>query len=215
MQIFNKEVPAKWLEVLSVVQSVFPQAVLAGGCLRDLALGGEVKDLDVFVPYDPTVYTFPDEDPVVTWGSPDKMDDLAHQSGWRSLPPNDEMADHDYGNFAAVVADLKDYLVPGLAQPVQVIHLDLPEWSPMAVLERMDFGACQLGIDRTGFHATMVAQVDIATHRITLLHDDPNRVAWSIKRGVRFRRKYQGTHVHVDLRKAAVYFADINEVEAQ
>jgi hypothetical protein len=83
----------------------------------------------------------------------------------------------------------------------------------MAVLERMDFGACQIGIDHTGLHATMVAQVDIATHRITLLHDDPSRLEHSIKRACRFQQKYQGTGVRVDLSMAAAYFVDDNEVE--
>jgi hypothetical protein len=113
MQIFNKEVPAEWLEVLRVIQSVFPQAVLAGGCLRDLVLGGEVKDLDVFVPYS---------------NSSDKMDDLAHLSGWRLVPSS---GDGDYGNLTAVVADVQDYVVPGIPSRSRWsiwIYLSGPRW---------------------------------------------------------------------------------------
>ena len=54
MTIFGKEVPWAWTEVLRTVQSVHPEAILAGGALRDLILGGEVKDLDIFIGPDQT-----------------------------------------------------------------------------------------------------------------------------------------------------------------
>src|ERR1700754_852148 len=39
------------LAALTLVQAVFPKAVLAGGYLRDLFFGKTPKDIDIFVPY--------------------------------------------------------------------------------------------------------------------------------------------------------------------
>jgi hypothetical protein len=43
------QIPAKWVAVLAAIQVAAPEAFLAGGALRDLDLGREVKDLDIFV----------------------------------------------------------------------------------------------------------------------------------------------------------------------
>lgn len=43
-------VPLTWLNTLYKIQEVFPPAVLAGGCLRDLWNGIKPKDVDVFIP---------------------------------------------------------------------------------------------------------------------------------------------------------------------
>ena len=43
-------IPSEWGNVLSEVQGVFPGAIIAGGALRDLFLGKEVKDVDIFIP---------------------------------------------------------------------------------------------------------------------------------------------------------------------
>lgn len=48
--IGNLPIPLRWLEVLYKVQQVFPPAVMAGGCLRDLWNNIQPKDVDIFVP---------------------------------------------------------------------------------------------------------------------------------------------------------------------
>ncbi len=48
--IGNLPIPLRWLEVLYKVQQVFPPAVMAGGCLRDLWNNLQPKDVDIFVP---------------------------------------------------------------------------------------------------------------------------------------------------------------------
>lgn len=42
--------PAEWLATLSKIQAVFPGAVIAGGALRDLDNGRQIKDVDIFIP---------------------------------------------------------------------------------------------------------------------------------------------------------------------
>jgi len=42
-------VPIEWKKFLSTVQTLFPDAVIAGGALRDLIVEKQVKDVDIFV----------------------------------------------------------------------------------------------------------------------------------------------------------------------
>lgn len=58
--IGNLPIPLRWLEVLYKVQQVFPPAVMAGGCLRDLWNNLQPKDVDIFVPVKNEVYALPD-----------------------------------------------------------------------------------------------------------------------------------------------------------
>lgn len=44
------KIPAIWMEVLASIQQDYPQAVIAGGALRDLHNGRPIKDVDIFIP---------------------------------------------------------------------------------------------------------------------------------------------------------------------
>lgn len=44
------QLPTAWLDVLTKVQTQYPSAVIAGGCLRDLDYGLQPKDVDIFIP---------------------------------------------------------------------------------------------------------------------------------------------------------------------
>ena len=57
--IGNLPIPLRWLEVLYKVQQVFPPAVMAGGCLRDLWNNLQPKDVDIFIPVKNEVCAFP------------------------------------------------------------------------------------------------------------------------------------------------------------
>lgn len=43
-------IPAEWSQVLRSVQEYFPQAIIAGGALRDLWHDKPAKDVDIFIP---------------------------------------------------------------------------------------------------------------------------------------------------------------------
>lgn len=43
-------IPEEWRDVLNKTQEVFPQALIAGGSLRDLDYDFEPKDVDIFIP---------------------------------------------------------------------------------------------------------------------------------------------------------------------
>ena len=44
-----KDIPPEWVSMLRHVQTYFPNAKIAGGALRDLELGKEIKDVDIFI----------------------------------------------------------------------------------------------------------------------------------------------------------------------
>lgn len=44
------KIPQAWKDLLCKIQVVFPSAVIAGGCLRDLDHDKPFKDVDIFVP---------------------------------------------------------------------------------------------------------------------------------------------------------------------
>lgn len=42
----------EWIETLKDIQFIFPSAVIAGGCIRDMIYNKEVKDIDIFIQID-------------------------------------------------------------------------------------------------------------------------------------------------------------------
>lgn len=46
----TSKIPQEWKDILEAVQVYFPQAVIAGGALRDLYHDKPVKDIDIFIP---------------------------------------------------------------------------------------------------------------------------------------------------------------------
>ncbi len=47
--IDEHSIPAIWKDKLAAVQRYFPEAIIAGGALRDLDHGREIKDVDIYV----------------------------------------------------------------------------------------------------------------------------------------------------------------------
>lgn len=183
MQIFNKTVPPQWLDVLSLVQSINPTAVLAGGCLRDLILGGEVKDLDVFV----------DASNENLWEDLQQVLMLRH--GWRvCMQVNADYVASMRGEVAKVVG----FRVPGCEHEVQIIGLKSLT-TPYEAIERMDFGACQIGIaGPTHCLFTKDAAVDFRQRTITMLEPaDHVQECRSLARATRFAEKYHASDVRV------------------
>lgn len=42
-------IPQEWKKFLSIIQTMFPSAIIAGGALRDTICDNEVKDVDIFI----------------------------------------------------------------------------------------------------------------------------------------------------------------------
>jgi hypothetical protein len=186
MTIFGKHVPAEWTDALLTVQSVIPEAILAGGALRDLILGGEVKDLDVFVPADPQRRL------------ENLFEVLQFRHGWRQITT---IPAGYVGTMRDEVAYVAGYRVPSMDTEVQIIALKQMETAGDAV-RRMDFGACQIGmLSPTHFVWTDEAFLDLSSRRITMLPPaDEVQSGRSLLRADRFRQKYgaDGCDVVVD-----------------
>ena len=183
MQLFGKTVPPAWLDILSLIQSIAPSAVLAGGCLRDLILGGEVKDLDIFV----------DASSEIGWEDIQHVLTLRH--GWRvSMTVNTDYVQTMRSEVAKVVG----FRVPSFPLEVQIVGLRSLK-SPEDAIDRMDFGACQIGIHGPAhFVFTPSFMNDFLDRTITMLEpEDHVQECRSLARSARFADKYAGTDVLV------------------
>ena len=179
MNIFNVTVPFAWAEVLRTVQSVHPEAVLAGGALRDLILGGTVKDLDIFIGPEAT----------------NLQEVLTFRHGWRPIMSvNADYVESMRGEVAHVVG----YRVPGLEHEVQIIQLKQLD-EPHDAIRRMDFAACQVGYcSPTHWVYTRRALKDFLNRTITMLEpEDHVQECRSLARAARFADKYALTDVRV------------------
>ena len=48
--MLENQIPNEWKEVLAKLQTVFSEAIIGGGALRDLDYDKSVKDVDIFIP---------------------------------------------------------------------------------------------------------------------------------------------------------------------
>lgn len=171
-------------EILEKVKGIFPEAVIAGGCLRDLDHGVPFKDIDVFV------------------AAKTGMELLVRLM---DLPEDFErkrVLNFDYAHWlkgkdetlrCAVTYVYGDY-------EVQFIGVDLPEWSPEAVLGRIDFGFCRIGMHLSGEEdggyclvTTADYLADKEARQMSLLRaENSHQVYQSLRRFKRLSAKYPG-----------------------
>jgi|ERR1700722_991948 len=172
--------PAIYDSILRDVHEVEPRAVIAGGAIRDEILGGEVKDIDVFLP------DFTDDSKA--------MYESLYSKGWRLT---NAITIGGYLKIGAMVATWRH---PECPKPIQLIY-KVGEWDPEALIRSMDFGACQVAYFGSGhFIYTAKFLFDIAHNKITLV-DVPNEPESrrSARRAKSFKERYAGTDVVVDV----------------
>lgn len=176
-------VPSAWRTLLAQ----FPaNTVLAGGALRDLHNGREVKDLDLWVPADPNPW---EKIWSVTahWG-----DEPREETGGSS------------GDPVNGIERVQLWAVPGWDLPVNIMVC-----RPIgveAVIQTFDFGICQIGCAADGkVFATGEYFRDRRDHTFTFI-DAPGRTrerSW--RRWERIGAKYSGWRV-VNLEKPSPAF---------
>lgn len=164
------QIPAKWVAVLAAIQTVAPEAFLGGGALRDLDLGREVKDLDVFVS-EPN-FTFVDMHLRMVWGY-----------RLRSVQRL------DYFGADPSVAEAREFTKDG-EPPLNIISLrdsfDFP-----GGLDRFDLGLCQIGFNgsevvRTGAYVTDAQHQTMTVSRCS----SEAQMERTVARAERLRAKY-------------------------
>jgi len=170
-------------------------AVIAGGALRDLAEGIDHKDIDIFIPAkSPSVYP-------LDLANRFKVDlEGALGPGRWVIAPN--------SFFAHYVADCSFALeiMSGDLQ-VQIIGLDVEPTADTAtfawhVLNRMDFGRCQIAWTGEDVLRTEAYSVDWLLNEFTLNPDldwSREKMERSLKRFSRFQEKFPSANLGVPI----------------
>ena len=128
---------AYWVQkLLRDIQSIHPEAHIAGGYLRDLDNGREVKDVDIFLP-------------AGNWAEAqlvEKMVTRTHPSVVRYCPANGDGV--QYGITDPNVLEAIEYASDDGWPRVNLIKLMTRKACDMQInLARIDFGLCKIGYD--------------------------------------------------------------------
>lgn len=159
------------------VRSVLPSAFLAGGALRDLDNGRPVKDYDVFFTED------------FSLGALDRALWSISYRYSRSCPG-------DYMDAAKEVKGTYTYSTMG--QPELNFILLEKHFNPSSIIDRVDFGICQIGADPMGVFSTPAYEFDKQNQCFTLTRaESVDGVQRSLKRYERLQQKYQGWRLNV------------------
>ncbi len=150
------------------------QLFLAGGAVRDTIMGKSVKDLDVFI----HAHTL--EDFQVSCKRLDR------EYG-TSKTERDVIA--EYRTWHHEIVGVRDYVINGL--DVQVIGFDVPNFSLQAILDKIDYGICRVGLDELGgIYTTPEFREDRRNSIFTLHYVGQSGLAPSIRRFARLSAKY-------------------------
>jgi len=163
------QLPAEWLVVLRKIQTVFPGAKIAGGALRDLENGRDIKDVDIFCP----ISTNPGMDELV-WNLFDGEDITLNPV--TSYTTNDEGGD-DRALHAVFILHKDGWQYD--------IILATPDDCD---IENFDINICQIAHDGNKMYSTPAYRLGCLYHKIKVLH--VNRKDRNAKRIERLLQKY-------------------------
>lgn len=172
------DIPKAWRSALASVKLSYPEAVIAGGALRDREHGVKVKDIDIFV-NDKTC-------------SADIIRKL-RATGWADIQLN---GDDSYGDGASerqIVAVL-DLKYPGCPD-IQLIAMR------QFKLEEIDFGICQIAFDGTRIIRTPDYHLDMQAKQFRLIPKVADAMfVRSLARWARLKEKYPEWKLHLGSR---------------
>ena len=158
-------IPKSWRNVLSDIQNFFPDAVIAGGCQRDSYFKREIKDIDLFIPT-------PDLQQLEALRKhyANNINRTLQSSGTTVFPNQDIYAVNTLSGVAAYNVD--------------IVSVNVPKDK---ILDRFDFGICQLMYDLQDLQTTKAFKADRDNKTFTLLRCD-NREQYnrSIRRAYKF-----------------------------
>jgi len=166
------QLPEAWLDTMSRVRTVAPSAYLAGGALRDLDNNRPVKDLDVFFTED--------------------MDSARFDAALAGVYVYKKWCPGDYIDAAKEVQTTYTFASLTGQPDLNFVQLDR-SFNPAAIVERMDFGLCQIGFDVMGVTTTPDYDFDKRNSVFTLTRAETvEAVMRSLKRFQRLKQKYVG-----------------------
>lgn len=131
------DIPKPWRSALASIQTLYPSAVIAGGCLRDREAGVKVKDIDIFVPCDDTS---------IQHGR--NVEHALKKDGWRDVK---------------VIHD-KTYNNSRISMSIETVFPGCPAINVVVApytLAEFDFGCCQIEFDGKRILRTRDYHIDV------------------------------------------------------
>jgi hypothetical protein len=159
------------LEILSQVQKKHPEAIIAGGFLRDLYFGKEFKDIDIFV---------------------------SNPAGFISDSfIKDSSYDMTYSTDAEISEVQKLWFIANLGDSyygsIEVNIICVPSGNLNARVQEHDFDFCQVWTDGKEIHGVEILQQVQQTKEVTLVQcENSKQLERSLRRWDRFQEKYPG-----------------------
>lgn len=183
------DIPMAWRRALAAVHVAYPEAIIAGGALRDREHGVKVKDLDIFV----------------SSHSNASMEQARNvyaelrKSGWVDIDIDMEKT---YTSSDRIISGVLNAKFPG-APPVQII---VGTWAMSSVVPEIDFGICQISFDGKEIRRSRDYVEDAARRQFRLIPkvDDQGFVR-SLTRWARLKEKYPDWKLHLGSRAETPY----------
>ncbi len=170
-----------WVEILTNLRARYPSAILAGGALRDLDNNRPVKDLDIFI-----------NEPFHT----DTVIPDYECSRWCPGPYIDAAREVE----CSFLFKPRTFVSSGYdAAPPEINIIQLrADFDVIRVVERVDFGLCQIALVGDSVIRTGLYRKDKRDQMFTLTRaDSVAGVKRSLKRYERLSQKYQGWPLEV------------------
>jgi hypothetical protein len=180
--VTTDDIPKAWRSALASVQLTFPDAVIAGGCLRDREQGVKVKDIDIFIST-----TNPG-----SYGAGSIVSRL-ERDGWADVALN---GDESYGRdvMARGITAVVDLKYPG-CPPLQLIAMK------QFKLEEIDFGICQIMFDGKRIVRLPDYHYDLAAKQFRIIPKMTDALfVRSLGRWARLKEKYPAWTLHLGSR---------------
>jgi hypothetical protein len=188
-------IPHVWRGVINALRnSGFPEAVIAGGALRDLDNGRPVKDVDIFLKY--------------RIGLKEQLDDYFGQDG--KVIIGEQLA--SYSNALIDVTASYEYRVGETVFNIVALARDV---TPEVVRNRIDFGLCRISFDGEKVEKSPEYDTDQANKTMTLHRcESSEQYNRSMQRFERLSAKYPEHKLVVPAHLAIYHIPPFEEIAA-
>lgn len=181
----NIVVPKAWDDIYKQVKEQYPDALMAGGCLRDLENHRPVKDIDIFVCV-PKVRDNRDWDSFET-GT------IFNPVTIKGYTPNEAAVETSFAPDNTIKAATVYESADGLPVNIIYVHSDI---EPRDRLDNFDFGFNKIGYDGNTVFAHTDYSDDVLHRRMTLRRiENSEQVIKSLQRAQKFQEKYHKWNV--------------------
>jgi hypothetical protein len=165
--------PKLWADMLAAIN--IPDAVVAGGCIRDCYLAVEPKDIDICIPAGSCNEMLSIVDGLIEHGV------FAGDMLTRKEYEADEI--EDGALYGVASGEIMGYQVDLIARKAH-------QEGPHKLIESFDFGFLQMFYDGDRVHHTLACEQDRYLRRATMMHD--RHIEQSLARFYRFNARNPG-----------------------